>query len=70
MLNKTAEYRIRLSQLVVVPTSVDQPQPSICYPDRHRRSDKQIALTTMRYIAVTLIGVLVAITEALYMGVC
>jgi len=65
---KTAEYRIRLSQLVVVPAPVAQPKPSICYPDRHRRSDKQIALTTMRYLAVTLVSILV-IAVTLYLEV-
>ena len=67
-MSRTADYRIRLAQLIVAPAPVAQPKPSVCYPDRHRRSDKQIALTTMRYMAVTLVGVL-AIAATVYMGV-
>jgi hypothetical protein len=32
-------YRIRLSQVIAIPAPV-QPQPSLCYPDRHRRTDE------------------------------
>jgi len=68
-MSKTADYRIRLSQLIVAPAPVVQPKPSVCYPDRHRRSDKQIALSTLRTLGATLVGVAVAIGIAVYMGV-
>jgi hypothetical protein len=61
MFNRTADYRIRLSQLVAVPAPVAQPKPSLCYPDRHRRTDKQVALSTIRVIASTLICVAIAV---------
>jgi len=59
-----AEYRIRLSQLIV-PAQVALPTPSLCYPDRHRRSDRQILVTTARYMAVMLIGVAIAVAVSL-----
>ena len=67
-MSKTAEYRIKLSQLVAVPAPVGSLQPSICYPDRHRRTDKQIAVSAVRYIVATLLGVLV-VAATLYLGV-
>jgi hypothetical protein len=63
-MSKTAEYRIRLAQLIV-PTPVMQPKPSLCYPDRHRRSDKQVAVSTVRYMASTLVFIAVALGVAL-----
>jgi hypothetical protein len=68
MFNKTAEYRLTLARLIVAPT-LPKPQPSLCYPDRHRRTDKQVALSTVRFMAAMLIGVLVAIGAALKAGV-
>jgi hypothetical protein len=68
MFNKTAEYRLTLARLVVAPMPA-KPQPSLCYPDRHQRTDRQVALSTVRYMAATLIGVLVAIGAALKAGV-
>ena len=67
-MSRTADYRIRLAQLIVAPGPVAPAKPSLCYPDRHRRSDRQIAITTVRYMAATLIGVLVAIAT-IYLGV-
>jgi hypothetical protein len=52
-MSRTAEYRIRLSQLVAAPAPAAQPTPSICYPDRHRRTDKQVAMSTVRYLAAS-----------------
>jgi hypothetical protein len=68
-MSKTADYRIRLSQLIAAPASVAQPKPSVCYPDRHRRSDQQIAFSTLRTLGATLVGIAVAIGVAVYMGV-
>jgi hypothetical protein len=68
MSNKTAEYRITLSRLIVSPATV-APLPSISYPDRHRRTDKQIAVSTLHYMAATFIGLAVVIGIALVMGV-
>jgi hypothetical protein len=68
-MSKTADYRIRLSQLIAVPTPVTPPKPSLCYPDRHRRKDKQVALLTVRLMASTLICAAIAIGIALHMGV-
>jgi hypothetical protein len=70
-MSKTADYRIKLSQLIVPAVSAPavQPKPSVCYPDRHRRSDKQIAFSTLRTLGATLVGVAVAIGIAVYMGV-
>ena len=65
MFNRTADYRIRLSQLIVAPAPVAQPKPSLCYPDRHRRTDKQVALSTIRVIASTLAAVAIAVGVAL-----
>jgi hypothetical protein len=64
---KTAEYRIRLSQLIITPAPVE-PKASLCYPDRHRRTDKQVALSAVRYIAVTLVSVLL-VAATLYLEV-
>jgi len=69
MHNKTAEYRINLSKLIVGPAPVAQLPPSISYPDRHRPTDKQIAVSTLRYMAATFIGLAVVIGIALVMGV-
>jgi hypothetical protein len=60
-MSKTADYRIRLSQLIVAPAPVAPPKASLCYPDRHRRTDKQVARSTIRYIASTLICVAIAV---------
>jgi hypothetical protein len=68
-MSRTAEYRIRLAQLIATPSPAAQRTQSLCYPDRHRRSDRQIAITTVRLMAATLIGVLVAIGAALKAGV-
>jgi hypothetical protein len=68
-MSRAAEYRIALSRLIVPAASVPQPTPSLCYPDRHRRTDKQIAVTTVRYMAATLIGVLLIVAATLFMGV-
>jgi hypothetical protein len=70
-MSKTADYRIRLSQLIAVPASapVVQPGPSVCYPDRHRRTDEQVAISTLHTLGATLIGVAVAIGFTVYMGV-
>jgi hypothetical protein len=65
----TADYRIRLAQLIAVPAPVTQQPPSICHPDRHRRTDEQITLSTLRYLGTTLVGVAVAIAVAIYAGV-
>jgi hypothetical protein len=67
-MSRTADYRIRLAQLIVAPAPQVQPTPSLCYPDRHRRSDRQIAITTMRYMAAALLGVSV-VAATLYLGV-
>lgn len=58
-----ADYRIRLSQLIAVPAPVTQQPPSICYPDRHRRTDEQISLSTLRVIASTLICIAIAVGD-------
>jgi hypothetical protein len=63
-----ADHRIRLSQLIAAPVPAE-PKPSLCYPDRHRRTDRQIALSTVRTLGATLVGVAVAIGVAVYMGV-
>jgi hypothetical protein len=60
-MSKTADYRIRLSQLIAAPASVTPPEPSLCYPDRHRRTDTQIALSTVRTLGATLICVAIAV---------
>jgi hypothetical protein len=60
-MSRTADYRIRLSQLIVAPAPVAPPEPSLCYPDRHRRTDKEVTLSTIRYIASTLICVAIAV---------
>jgi hypothetical protein len=65
MSNKTAEYRITLSRLIVAPATVEQLPRSIGYPDRHRRTDKQIALATLRYIAATFAVLAIAIGIAM-----
>jgi hypothetical protein len=57
---KPAEYRITLSRLIASTAPVAQPKPSLCYPDRHRRTDKQIALVTLRYVGAVLFFVAVA----------
>jgi hypothetical protein len=59
-----ADYRFTLARLIV-PVSVVQPTPSLAYPDRHRRTDAQVALSTVRYLAVMLIGVAVAVAISL-----
>jgi hypothetical protein len=64
---KTAEYRIRLSQLIIAPAPIE-PKASLCYPDRHRRTDKQVALSAVRYMAAALLGVLI-VAATLYLGV-
>jgi hypothetical protein len=61
MSNRTAEYRITLSRLIAVPAPVALPKPSLCYPDRHRRTDRQVAMSTIRYMAATLVCVAIAI---------
>ena len=33
---------------------------SLCYPDRHRRTDRQVVMSTVRAMGVTLIGAMVA----------
>jgi hypothetical protein len=63
-MSRTSEYRIRLSQLAVVPVPV-QPKPSLCYPDRHRRTDEQVALSTLRYLGTMLICVAIVIGIAM-----
>jgi hypothetical protein len=68
-MSKTAEYRITLSRLVAPLVPVAQPQPSLCYPDRHQRTDKQVALTTVRYMAVALIGITLVVAATLLVGV-
>jgi hypothetical protein len=60
-MSKTADYRIRLSQLIAAPAPVVQPKPSVCYPDRHRRSDQQIAFSTLRTLGATLICIAIAV---------
>jgi len=64
-----AEYRITLSRLIAPAVSVAQPKPSLCYPDRHRRSDRQVAVTTLRYLGTTLVCAAVVIGFALFLGV-
>jgi hypothetical protein len=59
-----AEYRITLARLIA-PAPIAQPKPSICYPDRHRRTDKQVAMSTVRYMVATLVCVAVAIAITL-----
>jgi hypothetical protein len=66
---KAAEYRITLSRLIASTAPVAQPKPSLCYPDRHRRTDQQIALVTLRYLGTTLVCAAVAIAFALLLGV-
>jgi hypothetical protein len=66
-MSKASEYRIALSQLIT-PAPVAQPEPSLCYPDRHRRSDRQVALTTVRYLGTALVCAAVAIGFALLVG--
>jgi len=61
MLNKTAEYRLTLSRLIVAPALVEPLPPSIGYPDRHKRTDKQIAIATLRYLGAMFFGLGVAI---------
>jgi hypothetical protein len=63
-MSRTADYRITLSQLIVAPTPAE-PEPSLCYPDRHRRTDTQIALSTVRTLGATLICIAVAVGIAL-----
>ena len=65
MFNKTAEYRVTLSRLIVAPAPVEPLPTSIAYPDRHRRNDKQIATATLRYLGAMFIGLGVAIGIAL-----
>jgi hypothetical protein len=60
MANKTANYRLTLSQLIVTPAPA-QPKPSLCYPDRHRRTDTQVALSTVRTLGALLICVAIAV---------
>jgi len=67
-MSKASEYRITLSQLIA-PAPVAQPKPSLCYPDRHRPTDRQIALTTARYMAVALIGVMLVVAATLFVEV-
>jgi len=69
-MSRTADYRIRLSQIIgPVPALAPVVQPSLCYPDRHRRTDKQVAVATAKALGATLVGVAVAIGVADYMGV-
>jgi hypothetical protein len=65
MLNKTAEYRLTLSRLIVTPAPVEPLPPSIGYPDRHKRTDKQIAIATLRYLGAMFFGLGVAIVIVL-----
>jgi hypothetical protein len=57
------------AQSIAIQTPAVQPTLSLCYPDRHRRSDEQIAFSTLRTLGTTLVGVAVAIGIAVYMGV-
>jgi len=65
MYSKTAEYRLTLSRLIVAPAPVEPLPPSIGYPDRHKRTDKQIAIATLRYLGAMFIGLGVVIGIAL-----
>jgi hypothetical protein len=67
-MSKASEYRITLSQLIA-PAPVEQPKPSLCYPDRHYQSDRQVAMTTLRYLGTALVCAAVAIGFALIVGV-